>query len=153
MRNRILAMSGVVLACLGGVVALAQQPGISPQPLRPPVADPAPIALPPPGPPQAGVLVGEPLPAAPTDPTQSVEQFVQRSRKEADDAIKALTQEREALHARLQKVEAALQRWQQVADALNPAAPPAEMRAEAPKTERDVPLPPTALPPDEATRK
>jgi hypothetical protein len=49
---------------------------------------------------------------------QAVEAFVQRNRKEADEAIKALTQERDSLRARLQKVEAALGRWKVVASAL-----------------------------------
>jgi hypothetical protein len=49
---------------------------------------------------------------------QAVEAFVQRNRKEADEAIKALTQERDSLRARLQKVEAALGRWKAVAGAL-----------------------------------
>ena len=53
------------------------------------------------------------------DPMGTVDSFLQRSRKEADDSIKALTQEAEALRSRLQKVEAALGRWQAVSGALN----------------------------------
>lgn len=53
------------------------------------------------------------------DPVGTVESFLQRNRKEADDSIKSLTQEAEMLRARLQKVEAALGRWQAIAGALN----------------------------------
>jgi hypothetical protein len=68
--------------------------------------------------PDAGTAVLPPTVATTDDPIQAVEAFVQRNRKEADEAIKALTQERDSLRARLQKVEAALGRWKAVAGAL-----------------------------------
>ena len=55
---------------------------------------------------------------------QAVEAFVQRNRKEADEAIKALTKEQDSLRARLQKVEAALGRWNAVAGALERSQTP-----------------------------
>ena len=53
------------------------------------------------------------------DPMKAVESFLTRNRKEADDSIKALTSEAEVLRGRLQKVEAALARWEAVAGSLN----------------------------------
>jgi hypothetical protein len=53
------------------------------------------------------------------DPMIDIETFLDRNRKEADAAILALSEESEALRNRLQKVEAALDRWQSVANALN----------------------------------
>jgi hypothetical protein len=49
---------------------------------------------------------------------QAVEAFVERTRKEADDSIKALTREADTLRGRLLKVEAALERWKAVAQSL-----------------------------------
>jgi len=49
---------------------------------------------------------------------QTVEAFVLRSRREAEESIEALTKEAETLRARLQKVEAALERWKAVRDGL-----------------------------------
>lgn len=63
-------------------------------------------------------------PAAGDDPMADVDSFLTRNRKEADDSIKALTREAEALRARLQKVEEALARWQAVSGALNQEADP-----------------------------
>jgi hypothetical protein len=56
---------------------------------------------------------------------QTVEEFVLRSRKEAEDSINALTREAETLRARLQKVEAALERWKAVERALKEGSLPA----------------------------
>ena len=103
------------------------------------------------------------------DPMGAVDSFLQRSRKEADDSIKALTQEAEALRTRLQKVEAALGRWQAVSGALNqdgklrwrgpepesapqlePVNAPKEVPAPAPVGEQTAELPaipPAATPP------
>jgi hypothetical protein len=137
-RDRILAMSCVALALLGGVVALGQQPGNPPLPSIPGAvqANPVPVGFQPVGLPPVGPVVPETLPpqplppsAATADPVETVEQFVERSRQEADEAIKALTQEREALRAQLQKVETALQRWHQVAEALKPSPPAATKEA------------------------
>jgi hypothetical protein len=72
------------------------------------------------GDPQVKTANGPLPPAEPAaeDPMGAVESFLQRNQKEADDSIKALTQEAEALRARLQKVESALGRWKGVAQAL-----------------------------------
>ena len=149
MRDRILAMSCVALAFLCGVVALGQQPGaLSLPPISGAVqANPVPGGLPPFGLPPTGPVVPETLPPqsltpAPTadDPVETVEQFVERSRQEADEAIKALTQERDDLRVRLQKVETALQRWQQVAEALKPS-PPADTKEAAKPAFETVPRP------------
>ncbi|MHC5539555.1 hypothetical protein ACYOEI_15160, partial [Singulisphaera rosea] len=59
----------------------------------------------------------------PNDPGQLVSEFVDRSRKEAEASIAALTKEAEELRVRLKKVESALDRWQSVSRAL--AAEPA----------------------------
>jgi hypothetical protein len=109
------------VVCLGltvGVVALGQKN-------EPPDAGPpaSPLTLPadpgPNGPPPSNLPPAELPQAGPADdPMQAVEAFVERSRKEADDSIKALTREAETLRARLQKVEAALERWKGVAEGL-----------------------------------
>jgi hypothetical protein len=52
------------------------------------------------------------------DPMGAVDSFLDRNRKEAENSIQALNQEAEILRARLQKVEAALARWQDVSKAL-----------------------------------
>lgn len=52
------------------------------------------------------------------DPAELVSEFVDRSRKEAERSIAALTKEAEELRARLKKVEAALDRWQSISRAL-----------------------------------
>ena len=67
-------------------------------------------------PPTTGDRAAVPVP---DDPMGAVDSFLRRSRQEADESIKALTQEAEALKSRLQKVEEALGRWQAVAGALN----------------------------------
>ena len=59
-----------------------------------------------------------PLPHNPPDPEAAAKGFVERSIKEADDAIKALTAESESLNIRLHKVEAGLERWREVKAAL-----------------------------------
>ncbi len=64
-------------------------------------------------------------PHAEDDPVEAVEAFVRRNAKEADESIKALTQEAEALRGRLSKVEAALAKWQAVSRALQPTPPAA----------------------------
>jgi len=53
---------------------------------------------------------------------QTLEAFVLRSRREAEESIEKLTKEAETLRARLQKVETALDRWKGVRDALNQEA-------------------------------
>jgi len=98
---------GVAFGLTCGAVGLAQVPV---EVLPPPVPfAPADLSLPPPA------AVVQP----PSDPKKAVEEFIARNRKEADDAIKALTREAETLRARLRDVEEALERWRAVADALN----------------------------------
>ena len=57
------------------------------------------------------------------DPVDSVESFVERNRKEAEESIKTLTSEAENLKARLIRVESALTRWQTFSRALNADQP------------------------------
>src|SRR3954463_11115119 len=102
MRTRILA--GILFA-LCFVLALRHARTTSAQVARGGAAGKAELALPLPTvtavspAPAPDVPVAEgPEPARATDdPMQAVEQFVERSRKEADEKIKALAQEREAL--------------------------------------------------------
>jgi hypothetical protein len=107
-------------------------PEVRPEPPGPVPIEAAPVAAPDPG-----------------DPMNAVESFLQRNRREADDSIKALTQEAEALRARLARVEAALGRWQAVSAALNvepkPPQPAAVEKAMEPGEVR-----PAAGPPDPA---
>jgi hypothetical protein len=104
----------------------AQKPGggdpveaSSPQiPEIPPIAAPQ---MPPPLSPEKLPPAKEPaaetqIPVA--DPEAAAVAFVERSQKEADEAIRALGKEAEALRARLQKVEAGLARWESVKEAL-----------------------------------
>ncbi len=56
------------------------------------------------------------------DPEGAAKSFVERSQKEADEAISALTKEAETLRARLGKVEAGLARWQAVKESLGSSA-------------------------------
>jgi hypothetical protein len=102
------------------------------------------------------------------DPERAAQDFADRTRKEADAAIKSLTAEAETLRARLRKVEAGLQRWQALQTALDqnsrkvavgdkkawkqmegrePASRPAPRTIEAVPT-GDLPLPPDAPRPD-----
>jgi hypothetical protein len=140
MRGKTLAGIVTTAIVVVGAVSVAQG-SPDPGPL-PPL--PAEKAKDPYGPaPYAPYLSGtaELPPAVPAtdDPMQAVEAFVQRNRKEADEAIKTLTQERDSLRARLQKVEAALGRWKAVAGALEQsqatAAQPAQAEAVEPAPE------------------
>ncbi len=62
-------------------------------------------------------------PAPPADPERSAEEFVERTRKEASDAVDALTKERAELRARLAKVEAGLTRYKATLEALKVQVP------------------------------
>ncbi len=57
-------------------------------------------------------------PPAVNDPIQVVDNFVERSRREADEAIRQLNSEAQELRERLRKVESALARWQRLSRAL-----------------------------------
>jgi hypothetical protein len=122
------------------LVGLPSPPGETSQPAMPPEPAPAGDAQfgLPPAPPDQGTLPAfasntaptpQPSPAqamppsslAPSpgdDPMGAVETFLDRNRKEAENSIQTLNQEAEALRTRLQKVEAALARWQDVSKAL-----------------------------------
>ena len=66
------------------------------------------------------------------DPEGAAKAFVEKSQKEADEAINALSKEAETLRARLQKVEAGLARWQAVKESLEARpTPPIGRRGEA----------------------
>ena len=77
------------------------------------------------------------------DPMEAVDSFLDRNRKEAEDATQALTREAETLRARLQKVEAALARWQAVSAALNQK----EISGDSHRDPRPVEVPPPSAPP------
>ncbi len=90
---------------------------------------------------------GDPAEAiAGDDPMAAVDSFLSRNRKEADDSIQALTREAEALRTRLQKIEAALARWQAVSGALNQGANPSAPPTVGPEP-TPAPAPPPELPP------
>jgi hypothetical protein len=86
--------------------------------------------------------IGRPLPPAKerapetnlpsADPEAAAVAFVERSQKEADEAIRALGKEAEALRSRLQKVEAGLARWESVKEALADHGGPVEAGAGRP---------------------
>jgi uncharacterized protein YheU (UPF0270 family) len=88
----------------------------------------------PPQPPDLTVPAEVTIPAAsaPDDPMDVVESFVQRNRKEAEDAVRSLTEERTRLRQRLQKVESALLRWEKVSRAFADEGQVAPQAAESP---------------------
>jgi hypothetical protein len=149
MRGRTLAGIIAALVVVVGVVSMAQEPP-EPSPLPLPAAEEA----------KAALLPG--AAQARDDPMQAVKAFVQRNRKEADEAIKTLTQERDSLRERLQKVEAALGRWKAVAGALEQsqatAAQPVQADAVEPAPEAgpaliDLPLAPGGTPGESGTHQ
>ena len=95
-------------------------PAAPAEPLDPrPAIEPVILAPSPPSIPPSPSSPPAPASAVPLDdPEGSARSFVEKSQKEADDAIKALSKEAETLRARLQKVEAGLARWQAVKGAL-----------------------------------
>ncbi len=63
--------------------------------------------------------VPESQPAVSTDdPEQSAQSFVERSQKEAEDHLRALTAEAQQLRARLAKLESGIKKWQCLVSAL-----------------------------------
>jgi hypothetical protein len=92
-----------------------------PAPAMPPTAPPR--VLPSPSSTAAGTMA---------DPEAAAFGFVERTTKEADDAIKALAKEAETLRARLQKVEAGLTRWQAVKTSLEAHCERATWKARTP---------------------
>ena len=82
----------------------------------------------------ASAATPNPLPRdvpAVVDPVDSVESFVERNRKEAEDSIKTLTTEAENLKSRLIRVEAALARWQTFSRALSADQPASQTNVPA----------------------
>jgi len=81
-----------------------------------------------PAPAQRGSAASEPVgirtlpesqPAASTDdPEQSAQSFMERSQKEAEDHLRALTAEAQQLRARLAKLESGIKKWQCLVSAL-----------------------------------
>jgi hypothetical protein len=130
-RSFALALLATVLPA--GIFALGQHPERSlpagptdllsaqalPPPTEPALTKGAETSLPP-----AVFLPGDQPPSIPPaaspptdDPVQTVQAFVDRNRKEAEDSIASLTKEAETLRARLERVEAALERWKAVEQA------------------------------------
>jgi hypothetical protein len=131
MQKRLLMMAMMAMGLVGGIMAMAQ--GQKPLDLPRPVAEQPELPLTTVDLPLRphGVL-SDAIPATPSDdPMHVVEAFVVRNRKEAAESIETLTKEAELLRARLQKVEAALERWKAVENALRqdaavPVPPPVE---------------------------
>jgi hypothetical protein len=121
----IMASVALVAAAIGIFFPVArlraQNPGGNQLPVEakigaasPTILDPSPpIAE---KPTEAPTILPAPAPAA--DPEAAAVAFVERSQKEADEAVRALSKEAETLRARLQKVEAGLARWESVKEAL-----------------------------------
>ncbi len=75
----------------------------------------------------SGLTVPSPLPAAPAesqsappsdDPEQAARTFVERNQREAEEHLKALTDEAQQLRARLAKLESGIKKWQALVTAL-----------------------------------
>jgi hypothetical protein len=159
MRKRML-VSIALVSGLAGVASLAQRaevppPAIpraelpsAPEPRDPtlPPLDPGAPSLPPPPAEQPAIA------PASDDPMQDVEEFVKRGREQADNSIRALSQEAETLRARLQKVEAALGRWRAVAKALEQGADGPAQLEPAPPLDAAVPPPSGRLRPAASPR-
>jgi len=81
-----------------------------PAPAQQAAAAPAPAAI---------RTLQESQPAASTDdPEQAAKSFVERSQKEAEDHLRALTAEAQQLRARLAKLESGIKKWQCLVSAL-----------------------------------
>ncbi len=142
MRLKLSAGLIVVLGIAGGAATLAQGPKRSNlRPTEPIVAGQPPGPLEPvdlgvenPPPPSSGAALPPAImPAsAADDPMDIVESFVQRNRKEAEDAVRSLTEERTRLRQRLQKVESALLRWEKVSRAFADEGQVSPQAGEAP---------------------
>lgn len=101
---------------LAAVAPLQQHQEVTPQRWRtagePPSKQAEDSSLPPLSPRRTDSSAGE-------DPIAKLDAFMDRNRKEADDSIKSLTREASDLRVRLQKIETALARWQNVSQSLN----------------------------------
>lgn len=88
------------------------------------------------------------------DPEGSAAEFLDRSRREAGEAVRALSAEAETLRAKLAKTEAGLKRWQNVLEALNgqirpgnePASPKLPAEPEPILEPASLPSPPPVAP-------
>lgn len=108
------ATTAVIEAPIEQLPASTAEPG---PPQADPAVSPTTAASPEPSAPTAGPVAAPAAP--PADPVASVENFVERNRKEAETAIETLTAEAANLKERLAKVEVALTRWQSFSRALN----------------------------------
>ena len=124
-----------------------------------PVTSPVPLASPPELPGLQAAPDQDPMPALPPaatpepppaeaprpDPAEGVDSFVERSQKEAQQAIANLTRERDELRSRLKRVEVALEKWRAVSDALQPGRLQPQ---EQPVGEPVIPPPPSTVHPN-----
>lgn len=72
---------------------------------------------------------------ASSDPDAQARSFVERNQREAEARLQALESEAEELRGRLTKIEAAIQQWRSLADAMRKAQEPADAKPEAPEVE------------------
>jgi len=72
------------------------------------------------------------------DPDAQARSFVERNQREAEARLKALQGEAEELRGRLAKIEAAIQQWQSLADAMRKAQG-AAVKTEAPQPKPEAP--------------
>jgi hypothetical protein len=131
MRVRILASVVAALVVAAGVITFGQDPPAPKGEQLQPAPGPAPV--------------GETA-----DPMQVVEDFVQRGRETAAQHVASLTEERDRLRARLERVEAALQRWDAVNQALGVPTPDPAADAPPPNEPAEVPAPPAEEEPSPA---
>lgn len=100
-----------------------------------------------PQPPRAGGVgvdvVDAPVIAS-SDPDAQARSFVERNQREAEARLQALESEAEELRGRLTKIEAAIQQWRSLADAMRKAQEPADAKPE-PLEEAAQPQASTAL--------
>lgn len=73
-----------------------------------------------PAPPESPQPTAAPEPTPSEDPEQVAKAYVEKTRREAEAAIKTLREEQNTLRERLKKVEAALQRWEALKAAVDP---------------------------------
>jgi len=79
-----------------------------------------------------------------SDPDVQARSFVERNQREAEERLKALQGEAEELRGRLTKLEAAIQQWRNLADAMKKAQVDAAVKAETPRPKPESPTAPAA---------
>lgn len=163
MRRRRIAGLVLALGLVSGIATLAQRPDREePSPILPPpihsdvntlpqpeYAQPADVPNPtresrPPARTRSSRLPAPTTRTEPTrseDPLQAVDAFMEKSREQAEASIKTLTAEAEALRSQLRKVEAAIAKWETVAQALGSDLKPSSRRALHPTQSRPEPRP------------